>query len=89
MRPVRTHTFNGRKYLVVVKPPLDGMCSTYNPERELVIMESLRVKNGLITAVHEAMHALNWKASEDKVDKDSKELGTFLWRLGYRWAPPK
>ena len=63
------------------------MCSTYNPERELVIMESLRKKNGLITAIHEAMHALNWKASEEKVDKDSKELGTFLWRLGFRWVP--
>jgi hypothetical protein len=89
MKPVKTHTFNGRRYKIVVKPPLDGLCSQYKNERELIIMESLRTKNGLITALHEGLHAENWAAKEEVVDRVSKELGTFLWRLGFRWAPDK
>jgi len=84
MEPVKTHTFNGRKYLITVSPLLDGVCDTYKKEREIIIMAPLETKAGLITVVHEAMHALAWKTSENKIDKDSKELGTFLWRLGYR-----
>jgi len=84
MKPVRTHTFNRRKYLITVSPLLDGVCDTYKKEREIILMAPLETKAGLITVVHEAMHALDWKASEDRVDSDSKELGTFLWRLGYR-----
>jgi hypothetical protein len=48
-------------------------------------MESLKTKNGLVTAIHEALHAENWSKDEDTVDRVSKEIGTFLWRLGYRW----
>jgi hypothetical protein len=87
MKPVLTHTFNGRKYKITIRPPLDGMCSQYNNERELIIMESLRTKNGLITAIHESLHAENWIAKEDTVDRVSREIGTFLWRIGYRWRP--
>ena len=89
MKSVKTHTFHKRKYKIGVGPPLDGMCSQYKSERELNIMVSLRTRNGLITAVHEAMHALNWRAAETQIDQDSKELGIFLWRLGFRWVPEK
>jgi hypothetical protein len=89
MKPVKTHTFNGRKHRIHVGP-VDGIC--FNSERnerdhDLFILTSLGEKDGLITAVHEAMHALNWKAKEEQIDQDSKELGTFLWRLGFRWTP--
>ena len=84
MKPIKTHTFNRRKYLITVSPKLDGMCDTFKKEREIVLMAPLKTRAGLITAVHEAMHALDWKASEGRIDKDSKELGGFLWRLGYR-----
>ena len=87
MRKVRTHTFNGRKYNIIIHPPIDGMCTQYKPERELWIMESLRTKNGLVTALHEALHAERWTADEATVDRVSKEIGDFLWRLGYRWKP--
>ena len=87
MRPVRTHTFNGRKYKIIVSPPIDGLCTTYKPERELWIMESLRTKNGLVTALHESLHAEKWTADEDTVKRVSNEIGDFLWRMGYRWKP--
>ena len=81
---VKTHTFNGRRYLITVKSLADGYCDTYNKERELIICAKLKTKNGLITAIHEALHAECWTASEDTVDRVSKEIGTFLWRLGFR-----
>ena len=85
MKPVRSHSFNGRKYQIIVTPPLDGLCSTYKPERELYLFESLKTKNGLITAIHEGLHASAWSASEEKVDQTSRDIGGFLWRLGFRW----
>ena len=84
MKHVKTHTFNGRKYKIRIKPPLDGLCSTYKNERELIIMASLQKRGGIITAIHEALHAENWKADEEIVDRISTEIGSFLWRLGYR-----
>jgi hypothetical protein len=89
MKPVRTHTFNGKSHRIIVRP-LDGLCvNSEKDERdhELYILTSLKDKNGLITALHEAMHASDFKASEKKVDRMSKEIGTFLWRIGYRWRP--
>ena len=84
MKPICTHTFNRRKYLITISPFLDGVCDTFKKEREIILMAPLETRAGLITAVHEAMHALDWKTSENRIDKDSKELGIFLWRLGYR-----
>ena len=82
---VRTHKFNGRRYKIYVHPPVDGQCTTYKVERELWIMAHPRTKNGLVTALHESLHAENWAASEEVVDRVSREIGDFLWRLGYRW----
>ena len=85
MRLVRTHTFNGRKYKIEIKPgPTDGVCDQYKLERLLSIYADLETENGLITALHEALHAENWAATEDVVDRVSTEIGNFLWRLGYR-----
>ena len=84
-KTVRTHTFNGRVYKIIVYPPIDGQCTQYKPEHELWIMAPLKTKNGLITAIHEALHAENWTAKEETVDRGSKEIGAFWWRLGYRW----
>ena len=87
MKPVKTHTFNGRNYKIIVSPPLDGQCTIYKPERELWIMESLKTRNGLITAIHESLHAERWSEKEETIERVSKEIGNFLWRLGYRWSP--
>jgi hypothetical protein len=83
---MKSQTFNGRKYWVEVNPPkrIDGSCSTYKPDRELVIYADMKTRNGLVTAIHEALHACRWPASEEAVDKTSYDIGRFLWGLGYR-----
>lgn len=40
--------------------------------------ETLRV------LVHEALHLADWKATEAKVDRVSREITAVLWKQGYR-----
>ncbi|HUV45468.1 MAG TPA: hypothetical protein VMW45_00145 [Dehalococcoidia bacterium] len=92
MKPVRTHTFDGKKYTIYVDEPPLGICFNSKKgrsENEIYIMTSLKEKWGLITAIHETLHAEKWSAHEETIDRVSKELGTFLWRLGFRWVPEK
>ncbi len=89
MRPVRTHTFNGKKHLIHAGP-VDGICFQSNKKEknyELFLLHPLSEKNGLITALHEALHASDFNMNEEKVDRMSDEIGRFLWRIGYRWRP--
>lgn len=82
---VKTHTFNGRRYKVSIDDaPLEGLCDQYTKERELIICSDLNTQNGIVTVIHEALHACCWTASEDAVDRTSCDIGRFLWRLGYR-----
>lgn len=88
MKHVRTHTFNGRKYKIEIGP-LDGCCDQYKcNERYIQIFADLKTKDGLITAIHESLHAENWAASEEVVERVSSEIGSFLWRLGWRKKRP-
>jgi hypothetical protein len=34
--------------------------------------------------IHEALHLADWKASELKVDRVSREITAVLWKQGYR-----
>ena len=91
MRPLRTHSFNGKNFKIIVGP-VDGLCIQSDKKEnsyEIFIMYPLSEKNGLITAIHEALHASDYGMSEEKVDRMSTEIGNFLWRMGYRWRPPK
>ena len=83
---VKTHTFNGRKYKIEVDPDgANGVCDQYSPkDRYLQIFTDLDRRKGLITAIHEALHAESWTKSEKIVDRVSREIGMFLWNLGYR-----
>ena len=85
-RPVKSATFNGRRYMIDIDPDgVDGMCDQYAcNERYLHIFTDLNTQKGLITTIHEVTHGDNWRLSEDMVDRLSKDLGRFLWRLGYR-----
>ena len=38
----------------------------------------------LRVTVHEALHIADWKASEGKVDRISREITAVLWKQGYR-----
>lgn len=88
MRPVKTHIFNGRKYNVYIRRPVDGLTDLYSLDsqnsREMNIFADIETKNGLITLIHESLHAENWATTENVVDRVSVEIGNFLWRLGFR-----
>jgi len=83
---IKTHIFNRKKYKIFICP-FDGLCDTA-PQKDgslsLYILVDLSTKDGLITAVHEALHAEDGGMSESKVDKMANEIGGFLWRLGFR-----
>ncbi len=85
MRPVRTATFNGRKYNIDMAGKLDGFCDQYSRNgRNIVIMAKPCTCNELETLIHEGLHACNWATSEDNIQQSSEDISRFLWRLGYR-----
>ena len=86
MKPVRTATFNGRKYKIDIEPDgVRGLCDQYAcNDRWIHIFDDLNTQAGLTTVIHEVVHGDHWRLSEDMVERLSKDLGRFLWRLGYR-----
>lgn len=81
---MNSHSFNGRKYRICTEK-LDGFCDVpKSKDLELHIFADLKTKDGLITAIHEALHAENENWTEEYVGRVSKEIGGFLWRLGFR-----
>ena len=81
---VKTATINGRKYKIFLRKPVDGLCSIYKMERAIELFVPLNTQNGLITTIHECLHASRWSETEDVVDRTSTDIGRLLWRLGYR-----
>ena len=83
---IRTAKFNGISYKIDISGPIDGITDSPKPSGKptLAIFADLGTRNGLETAIHEALHACNWSAAEDKVDSTARDLAWFLWRLGYR-----
>lgn len=92
---VKTHKFNNVLYHIVVDEPYVGWCD--RPRKpDAKEYPSIRIPNGLsygnrkkakddlITLLHECNHAENWDLSEKRVDQIAIDIGTLLWRLGYR-----
>ena len=92
---VNTHSFGGISYKIRVDEPIDGWCdppkkptkkefpSIWLPDG-LPCGEESRAQNGLISLIHECLHASNYNTRETTVDQVSKDMGRLLWRLGYR-----
>ena len=83
---VRTATLNGTRYTVDTDP-IDGCCSPPKPSDRKPILRVCRPLDtlaGLITLIHEAMHACDYDKHENTVDRTSKDIGRLLWRFGYR-----
>jgi len=79
-----THTFCRKKYRVSIEQ-LDGVTDQQNDgQRWLFVLRKLNTRAGLETAIHEALHACDWSASERKVTGAGKDIARLLWRLGYR-----
>ena len=85
-KPVKSATFNGTRYQIDIDPKgIVGLTDCYNADCYwLRVFEDINTKEGLCTLLHEALHAENWAAREETVERVSKEIGRFLWRLGYR-----
>lgn len=82
MKLIKTHTFNGRKYRIILDN-LDGNCDTDN-DYWLIVERDLSKLVGFETVIHESLHACDWRMKEDKVNIIAKDIARFLWRLGYR-----
>ncbi len=83
MKKVRTHSFNGISYEIILDK-LDGFADTHKLKRTLVISRDINELVGLETAIHEALHACNWHSREELVETTAKDIARFLWRLGFR-----
>ena len=84
MGKVKTATFSGRKYTVSIGGKIDGLCVNNFNERELLVNADVKTQKGLETLIHEALHACNWHREEIFVESTARDIGRFLWRLGYR-----
>ena len=82
MSEVKTHTFNGKKYHIMLCD-LDGNTDT-DYKLWLIVERDLKKKIGLETTIHEALHACCWRSTEQKVENTARDIARFLWRLGYR-----
>lgn len=83
MRKVRTHIFNGKR-CDVITDKVDGLAHRSKDCDLLFVNADLNTKKGLISLIHEAGHLGNWDKQEKVIDRFSEELGSLLWRLGYR-----
>lgn len=97
MSKVRTHRFNGVKYVIDIEG-FKGQTSQKKQDLPCIVIarpevtmnESLpygddkHARLMLITLLHECLHASNWNKSEKVVDRTAMDIGKLLWRLGYR-----
>lgn len=95
MRKVKTHKFAGKKFYIGVDEPYIGWCdkpgqpdpAEYPAIRlpnGLPFGEKQGAKEGLITLIHECLHAEIWSKSENEIDRVAMDVGGLLWRLGFR-----
>lgn len=82
---VRTATFAGVLHDIDLCGPIDGCCDQpVGGKPSIRVMADMDTQNGLIALIHEGLHASNWHASEDLVDRTATDIGRLMWRLGYR-----
>jgi len=82
------HTFNGVEYTIIVEKDLLGLCLD-DISHTLTLIAPLTTSIGLQTAVHEAIHAEFPALPENVVNIVGVDIGTYLWKLGFRHQPPK
>jgi len=86
MKPIRTHTFGGRRYVVEAEHTIQGWCDL--PEERdthtIYVDPALPPSRHIEVCIHEALHALREGWTEDQVDSLSVPLARWLWRMGYR-----
>ncbi len=84
MKPVKTHTFMGKKYDVYVGP-LRGLTDFGESDPSIWIRTSqISERMILNTVIHECLHACKYDKDEKFVNKAATDISRLLWRLGYR-----
>ena len=82
---MRSHTFRGERFDVTFTEDIDGLCvAQHNRRGEVLLFTERPPKVFLETALHEALHAMNWSIPEAVIKERAAELARWLWRLGYR-----
>ena len=87
MKKVKSHTFNGVKFDIHFLSDADGACGSpkeKNSKPDIEIFCRPQTKKELRVIIHEVLHAENYNTNDGVIDRVSTELGSFLWRLGYR-----
>jgi hypothetical protein len=83
---VRTHRFNGHRYKIDIDQ-IDGYCDVGKigeSDRCISVFAKPYSRRELVVLIHETLHAEAWRKDEETVKRTAEEIGSFLWRLGYR-----
>ena len=79
------HKFNGIVYDI---DPVEAEAYCVSPNGgvpQILFAGGIKsTKASLITQVHEALHACKWGMPEDDVDRAASDIGSFLWKIGWR-----
>lgn len=87
VRAVRSHTFNGRKFVIDAEGRIGGYTECPGAvivSPEIYIDDTLPGMKHLEISVHESLHACFDAATEAQVQACGRDIARFLWRLGYR-----
>ena len=86
-RPIRSHTFRGKRYRIVEarlhKPTIGDCDHPTTPRKRVRIAKGLDGLAHLDTVIHESLHACFWDMNEQAIDKAATDIARFVWRLGY------
>ncbi len=70
---------------VIVRPlPGDIGGLACKKDNTIELDPNVTERERLRVTVHEALHLGDWKASERKVDRISRQIAEVLWKQGYR-----
>ena len=90
MKPVRTHTFNGRKYKIESVERINGVTDLPGDPKnfEMLVLEGNDLR-ALHSAIHEGLEGIGCcdKCIHEYNNKGlpkTWDVAKFLWRLGYR-----
>lgn len=94
MPKVKSHILNGIKYEIDVDEPYLGLIDNRLVKRitlpnGLATGNGKKAKSDLMTLLHECFHAEDWNLTEKRVEQMATDIGTLLWRLGYRRSKQK
>jgi hypothetical protein len=80
------HIFNGVPHKVVNDSEMIGV-SLRGVANSIVLWQDPRKEQALQVAVHEALHAEFKDLPEAVVEIAGRDIGGYLWKLGYRMRP--